>query len=90
MKKSRLRISPTYRTRKWILLENISLSKRHHANVAQRCSQIVYPRRLAKLDLMDKPERKFNMDEKGVQWNFHMSPIVLARIETKRVPNNAP
>ncbi|CAH1974188.1 unnamed protein product [Acanthoscelides obtectus] len=45
---------------------------------------------LLELDIMDKPERIFNVDEKGCTLNLHHQPSVLAKRGAKRVHLLAP
>lgn len=45
---------------------------------------------MAELDVMDKPQLIFNMDEKGCQLTIHKEPVILTRKGIKRVPFVAP
>ncbi|VEN46250.1 unnamed protein product [Callosobruchus maculatus] len=73
---------------------NISKRKAQHLNPAraQKLNKTVVSDYFAKLkkilednDIMNKPERIFNIDEKGCQLTLHKSPEVLAERGSKRV-----
>ncbi|CAG4981161.1 unnamed protein product [Parnassius apollo] len=73
---------------------NISKRKAQNLNPAraQKLNKAVVSDYFAKLkdlmkkyDLMKKPERIYNIDEKGCQLNLHKTPQVLAERGTKRV-----
>ncbi|XP_013200639.2 uncharacterized protein LOC106143167 [Amyelois transitella] len=79
--------------------KNISRRKSQNLNPARaaKLNKVVVADYFAKLkktmeenDVLNKPERIFNVDEKGCQLNLHKAPQVLAERGTKRVHLVAP